>query len=116
MKNKLILAAFVTLFVTACGSTNNEKVAKAEVEKAMADPDSINKPDAELNAGEKVVKKLKISGYKCRNEAPTGSRIAKRVCTTKQQREARKKNSDIYSNEILRNQTGRMVTPTDGGE
>jgi hypothetical protein len=69
----------------------------------------------EVSHQAKVDQNVKDKGIKCRSEAPTGSRIAKMKCTTREQRRARKSAAKQVLDEVIHGQIGAMKGPIGGG-
>jgi len=101
MKN-LALIILPALALAGCSSTSNEQTETKETSKEVVHVVKSNKSKKDL-------------GVKCRREVPTGSRIAKISCSTKEQRQARKQAANQVIGDVVNNQVGQLKGPIGGG-
>ena len=112
MKATIPVALFFSLALTACGSTSNEVVNKddnAETSDVMSE-----RALAELAKNYKFSEKelraaAKKLGYRCSMEKTTGSRLKKKTCTTKEQRDILAKAKDLNRQHMMTNTDGMPV-------
>ncbi len=93
-----ILFLLITI-TSGCATTESSpKVVKLNEESYQ-----LLKQKKNLTQGEYMKVKMYEAGILCRSEAPTGSKIAVRKCTSKAQRLARKQSDEMYLNNAIRN-------------
>lgn len=74
--------------LTACSSTDNKQASA----------------DAKLTESDfkKIEKLYKKSGYKCELKATTGTRLKKKTCSTKAQREQAKLDAEVIRRDLIK--------------
>jgi hypothetical protein len=85
---KKIFLGIIVLAITGCANTSSQSANSL----AKSTPDA----NAEQKTAEQLLADHKIAvGYRCEKIVPVGSRIGKKVCTTKAQREEMRKAAQL---------------------
>jgi hypothetical protein len=90
---KKIFLGIIVLAITGCANTSSQSA--NSLAKSTPDANAEQKT-AEQKTAEQLLADHKIAvGYRCEKIVPVGSRIGKKVCTTKAQREEMRKAAQL---------------------